>query len=179
MKKKLVVSLLIICLFIVCGCSKKEEIKKDDSPKITIKNYELEELKFKLASDFVFNESISKKEDDEDAKKVFVNGDLEKDSGNVIFVEIYRKKFDKGLSEYVNNLNIQIKNEDEKYVLKENSKIKELYAREKINMGLDNFTSYVMEKDGYVYKVNIQVPQSRLEKLDNLINTVYSSLEFR
>ena len=178
MKKKLIISLLFISLLIICGCSKKEDPKEEGS-KITIKNYELEALKFNLTSDYIFNESISEKSADEDAKKAFVNGDLEKDSGNAIFVSVYRIKYDKGLSEYINTINTQFKNEDDKFVLKTNNKIEELYAREKITMGLDNIKSYVMEKDGYIYKVDIQVPQSRLDNLDNLINTIYTSLAFK
>ena len=179
MKKRLIVGILFICLILACGCTKKENNKKDDTPKITIKNYELENLKFDLTSDYVFNEDLSKLNGNEDAKKVFINGDLEKDSGNVIFIYVYREKYDEGIVEYVNSLNKAINKEEEKFVVKGNNKIEELYAREKIIMGIDNITSYVMEKDNFIYRVDIQIPQSKLDNIDNLLSMIYSSLDFK
>ena len=182
MKKKLfIIFVLFISLFMISGCSQKNEKSSENN---TSKEESVEPnntvgyLKFYVPDDFQYDPDLRGLAYAENEKKVFIKGDYYSDPYNVVSLVVYVNNAGMGAKAYADSINENLTDEDVKYSLKSNNKITEIYAREDYVIGDEVNYAYIMDYGGYIHIVNIRGPKDKKDEMVVLLKKLFPSLVF-
>ncbi len=188
MKKKILCSILVfIVLFMIIGCSKKDEpVKEQEEKKVTstptIKSTNIEPnarvgyLRFYAPSDYTYRSDLRGLAYSESEKKVYIKGNYESNPNSVIYLISALEFSGKDVNEYVNEINAKLTDNDVKFTLKTNEKKQEIYVRENYVIGNNVNYAYILCKSGDIYVVNIKGPQVEKDEITKTATNVYNSL---
>ena len=177
MKKKIIVSLLLILLLTGCGCSIKTNTKNDKPyhlPTSTSVGY----LYYYVPADFTYRPDLRGFLYNENEKKVYMKGDYENDPDNVISMVVHVENMNKSAKQYAGEINEKLSDIDVKYTIKSNELITEIYARENYVIGNAVNYAYILDKEGYIHILNIKGPKDKADEIAKIVYDIYYSLKF-
>lgn len=183
MKNKFICVLLTVMFFILVGCDKKDEKIQNtviSTPTNNVTSVEpnakVVYLRFYAPMNYTYRPDLRGLAYSEEEKKVYINGDYENDPNSVIYLIVAKEYQNKDISEFVNEVNNKLSDNDVKFGMRKNSKKQEVYARENYTInGIINY-AYLVGKSGDIYVVNIKGPQDKQQEIDQLAKNVYDSL---
>lgn len=188
MQKKILISLLtIVCILGISGCSNKTDTPSNDvvptkvptptpTPADVEGNTRVAYLLFYAPNDYTYRPDLRGLAYDENNKKVYIKGDYENDSANVIYIITALEFQNKNVDQYIEEVNTKLADKDVKFVLKNNSKNTKVYARESYVIGNNINYAYILGKSGDIYVVNVKGPQDKTSEIAELASNVFKSL---
>ncbi len=180
MKKKVFLSLLIIIsIFMVTGCGKKEEQPQEEPqeevPQVKV-NQELGWIQYYIPDDFTYQPDLRGLAYTDNDRKIYTKGDYE-NRNDVIIVDVTRQDLDADFDSYIYKINSFITGDN---VYTKTSEYPAIYSRERYEGKVDdvvvyNYT-YLTWYENFVYNISISGPTGKDFELGTLKTDILDTL---